>query len=133
MTNCEWVVEDNKLVLIPACTGSAHRTFYSCGCEVSAENALKAKLATLHKLGKLKANDKCCSKCAFRKGSPERSDLYGWLALCEGIKDGRVFACHEGIPDHDDEVEGSELRLCTGANLSKDVSIDKLIRLVIGR
>ena len=41
-----------------------------------------------------------CDDCAFRKGSPERSDPDKWAGLEELVKGGGTFHCHKGLP-HD--------------------------------
>jgi hypothetical protein len=41
---------------------------------------------------------KMCDNCAFRLGSPERSDPYRWSEICEILREGREFHCHKGLP-----------------------------------
>lgn len=49
--------------------------------------------------GEMMAFDKPCDNCAFRGGSPERSDPERWQALQESITyAGGVFFCHKGVP-----------------------------------
>jgi hypothetical protein len=63
------------------------------------------------------AEMKCCRKCAFRVGSQERSDPYGWMQLVEGWReDGDAFLCHESIPGHPGEcIDGRPRhRRCAG-------------------
>lgn len=39
-----------------------------------------------------------CDDCAFRRGSPERADPYGWLHIIETtIAGGEPFYCHKGL------------------------------------
>lgn len=65
--------------------------------------------------GKLQVRKKCCGKCAFRNGSPERSDPWGWMQLVDKwSSDNTIFLCHEGIPGHHQEVKGEPLKVCTG-------------------
>ncbi|WP_010127469.1 hypothetical protein [Sphingomonas sp. KC8] len=42
---------------------------------------------------------KACDNCAFRRGSPERSDEDGWEGMLIGMA-GResAFYCHKGVP-----------------------------------
>lgn len=63
---------------------------------------------------KLPTNTKCCKGCAFRVGSPERSDPWKWGDLCDAFSLGGAFLCHEGIPGHQQAVEGRPLALCAG-------------------
>lgn len=66
------------------------------------------------------ANRKCCGKCAFRRGSPERGDPYGWSGLMEAFQDGTPFYCHESVPAHpQEEPHGERWRLCAGWNAHK--------------
>lgn len=62
------------------------------------------------------ANLKCCQKCAFRSGSPEREDEWRWLEISESAEVGYTFFCHESIPNHPGEViDGkSRFRVCAG-------------------
>jgi hypothetical protein len=39
-----------------------------------------------------------CDNCAFRKGSPERSDPWRWMQVSETVEDGTPFHCHKGLP-----------------------------------
>ena len=40
-----------------------------------------------------------CHDCAFHEGSPEQADAFGaWLAIQEGLAEGRPFYCHQGMP-----------------------------------
>ena len=39
-----------------------------------------------------------CDNCAFRKGSPERADLYRWAEVIETVDRGQKFYCHKGLP-----------------------------------
>jgi hypothetical protein len=39
-----------------------------------------------------------CDDCAFRPGSPERADPWGWMRMTERhIEDGVPFYCHKGL------------------------------------
>ena len=38
-----------------------------------------------------------CDNCAFRPGSPERSDRYRWWMLTEAFENGQPFYCHKGM------------------------------------
>lgn len=45
-----------------------------------------------------RTRSKCCGDCAYRHGSPERSDEYVAEALLDlPAQPGRVFACHQGM------------------------------------
>lgn len=69
-----------------------------------------------------------CGNCAFRPGSPERSDPQRWDDLMIQIHCGdAVFYCHKGVPlsDEDNEshehfqtldgkLDHSRLRMCAG-------------------
>lgn len=42
---------------------------------------------------------KACDNCAFRRGSPERSDPSDWEGLLIGLAGaGTAFYCHKGVP-----------------------------------
>ena len=62
------------------------------------------------------AEPKCCRKCAFRPGSPERSDPYAWMHLREGWDEGLSFVCHESVPGHRQEIadDRPRMRICAG-------------------
>ncbi len=73
-------------------------------------NALAAYLE-----GALKPRAERCGKCAFRPGSPERCMGMGWVNAAESWADGStIFLCHEGIPGHQQQVEGETLHVCAG-------------------
>lgn len=59
---------------------------------------------------------KCCGKCAFRHGSPETQDGYGWAHTVEGFQMGRPFYCHETVPGHhqEDGGAGERWQICGG-------------------
>ena len=59
---------------------------------------------------------KMCAKCAFKKGSPERKDEYGFAHLIDGWENGVAFYCHESVPNHYQEVRDGtpRWRLCAG-------------------
>jgi hypothetical protein len=59
---------------------------------------------------------KICEKCAFRKGSPERNDEYGFMRMKEHFEDGKPFYCHESVPNHFQEKRDGtpRWRLCAG-------------------
>ena len=79
------------------------------------------------------ANSKCCGKCAFRRGSPERSDPYGWLALAERLDDGGVFLCHESVLGHPQEAQDGtpRLRLCRGFTATRHLGASRLLDMAI--
>jgi hypothetical protein len=80
--------------------------------------------------GTLKPGKKCCGKCAFRAGSPERADPYAWLNLAQGLAEGRgVFLCHESVPGHRQQVPGTDLRVCAGFHALNDKPIATWMRL----
>jgi hypothetical protein len=79
--------------------------------------------------GALAPRPKCCSKCAFRYGSPERSDPYGWMRLVEGWMDGETFLCHEGIPGHSGQKVGAPIQICAGRLAANKMTPDALYRL----
>lgn len=77
---------------------------------------------------------KCCGKCAFRRGSPERSDPYGWMRLVESMsEDGVPFACHESVPGHpQEERDGTpRWRTCRGYAATKHVEPGRLMALAL--
>lgn len=39
-----------------------------------------------------------CDNRAFRKGSPERADLYRWAEVKATVETGQHFHCHKGLP-----------------------------------
>ena len=68
-----------------------------------------------------------CDNCAFRKGSPERSDKLKWELLISRFESGGSFVCHKGVPlsfkegeshDHpktpDGEFDMTRVRYCRG-------------------
>lgn len=82
-------------------------------------------------------NTKCCKKCAFRVGSPERSQgsmgyLHAFMGWWEG-RDGKPdpFYCHEGVPGHDQEVrdEQPRYRLCAGWNAHRKTNFAAVAKL----
>jgi hypothetical protein len=38
-----------------------------------------------------------CNNCAFRKGSPERADLWRWMQVSETVEYDQAFHCHKGL------------------------------------
>lgn len=59
-----------------------------------------------------------CDNCAFRPGSPERSDPWGWMRLEESFESGQPFYCHKGM---DARLTASEAKLeyLPGEDLTK--------------
>ena len=126
--NCEYHFEDGYLFFIPGCFGGT-KSIEHCTCETSPDKMINQKLLELKNSGILESNKKCCNKCAFRKNSPERCEPYGWLRLAESLVDGGVFVCHEGIPQHQHQIEGSKLKICCGAKSTSGLSVEKLFGL----
>ena len=84
-------------------------------------NEIKKKIAVIareaYASGKIEPRKKCCGKCAFRKGSPERIDPWGWLSAVEGWCNKEkpiVFFCHEGIKGHPQQEDKAPLHVCAG-------------------
>lgn len=74
---------------------------------------------------------KCCKKCAYRHGSPERTDDWGWLFLHEGHAEATVpFYCHESAPGHYQEVKDNRprWRVCAGYAATRGIPIMTLMR-----
>lgn len=74
---------------------------------------------------------KCCKKCAFRHGSPERRDDWGWLFMQESFREnGHPFYCHESAPGHYQEVKDGRprMRLCAGFEATRAMPLMKLMR-----
>lgn len=85
---------------------------------------------TAYDEGRLEPKKKCCGKCAFRPGSPERSDPWTWMKMVEGWKHyGLAFICHEGIPGHQDQVAGEQLRVCAGFHATRETPEHALLDL----
>lgn len=75
------------------------------------------------------AEPKCCAKCAFRSGSPERTDPYAWMRLVEAwTEDGVPFGCHESAPGHPGEVQDGSprYRLCRGYVATRHLPPERL-------
>ncbi|MAK91113.1 MAG: hypothetical protein CMI13_07770 [Oleibacter sp.] len=79
--------------------------------------------------GTVGVRKKCCGKCAFRAGSPERSDPYGWEGAVTGWDRGAVFFCHEGVPGHDQQEEGAPLEVCAGYHATRGMTFDQVMGL----
>lgn len=77
----------------------------------------------------LPTQPRCCETCAFRAGSPERSDPYKWASLVDHFAGGGAFLCHEGIPGHQEQREGEPLRLCAGRHAAEGISIKNLVNM----
>lgn len=84
---------------------------------------------------KLEVNRKCCQKCAFRAGSPERNDSWAWLKIAEGAEYDQTFFCHESIPGHTQEVVDSRtrFRVCAGRAATDGKSIIHLCFAAVRR
>ncbi len=77
-----------------------------------------------HSGGEVPAKSKCCGKCAFRAGSPERSDPYGWMmAVDSWLSRKTLFFCHEGVSGHDQQVEGESISICAGYHSLKQAGV----------
>ncbi len=59
---------------------------------------------------------KCCGKCAFRPGSQETEDGFGWANMVDGFQSGQPFYCHETVPGHhqEDPAAGERWQICGG-------------------
>lgn len=74
---------------------------------------------------------KCCKKCAYRHGSPERANDWGWLFLNEDHANyGVTFYCHESVPGHSQEVKDDRprMRVCAGWQATRGVPIMTMMR-----
>lgn len=74
---------------------------------------------------------KCCQKCAYRHGSPERCDPWQWLFLQEDRDENQSpFYCHESVPGHSQEVEDDRprWRLCAGYIATRGIPFKSLMR-----
>lgn len=87
----------------------------------------KAKQA--YKIGKLKVRDKCCNKCAFSPNSLERVDGYGWESAAEKWSEGSIFVCHEGLPGHQQHVQGESLQVCAGWKAMEGKPLSEWLKL----
>jgi hypothetical protein len=77
------------------------------------------------------ANKKACKGCAFRIGSQERIDPYGWVRRVEAWLSGESpHYCHESAPNHSQEVKDGNPRwrlcACTTACLAGKADINKV-------
>lgn len=97
------------------------------GDDLRAEAVKEARAA--YRDGTQPPRRKCCGKCAFRRGSQERQDPWGWLRLAEHLTDGGVFFCHEGVPGHHQQIDGEPLRICAGFHAMREQPIDTWMRL----
>jgi hypothetical protein len=71
---------------------------------------------------------KCCSACAFRADSPERTDPYAWIQFVEGWADGGHFLCHETVPGHPQEKPGRKAnQMCVGYLVTKHLPPERLM------
>lgn len=99
--------------------------------EIILDDEGKIAMRDALKRGVFQTNKKCCQKCAFRKGSPERTnDPYYWMNLHEAAENGSPFFCHESIPGHTQhENDGRpNFRLCAGMEAMKK-NPDKMLDL----
>ena len=63
-----------------------------------------------------------CNNCAFRKGSPEQDDPYGWERMLYSLANSsQGFHCHKGVPIEEGAEHGfaypennRKMRLCRG-------------------
>lgn len=99
------------------------RRMQACACGAVWEPITPAQLSDPENhLSCLKAP---CENCAFRDGSPERSDPDQWEHLLQQVMlNGSTFFCHKGVPIRVDETElnvgfeypedPKKLRVCRG-------------------
>lgn len=75
---------------------------------------------------------KCCKKCMYRHGSPERRDQWTWLFYQDEDRNENrtVMYCHESVPDHyQEEKDGSpRWRMCNGWLATKHLPMKTLMR-----
>lgn len=57
-----------------------------------------------------------CDNCAFRPGSPERADPWGWMRKTEAFEYGQLFYCHKGMKA--ELTSDGSLRYLPGADLA---------------
>lgn len=86
-----------------------------------------AKVA--YKEGRLPVRKKCCGKCAFSPNSLERIDPYGWESASEKWAEGSLFVCHEGLPSHQQQVEGEPLQVCAGWKAMEGKPLSEWLKL----
>lgn len=74
---------------------------------------------------------KTCKGCAFRRGSQERADIWGWLQRVEAWFDNGHHYCHENVPGHHQEVLDGSTRWMTCCSYErfkhKKIPIEKII------
>ena len=128
---CDFLFDDEtgELYLIPGCYGTINRGTHACECDVDLDSRMREVLKPLIDNGAIQEKAKCCGKCAFRKNSPERCDPYGWMTLSETLSEGSPFVCHEGLPDHQHQIEGEPVRLCGGWKSMQGRPIEAWLKL----
>lgn len=78
-------------------------------------NRLAAVALDCYKDGSIPVREERCKSCAFRPGSPERTDPIEWGQMTEFLTGPEgVFMCHEGLPGHPWRVEGQKPHICAG-------------------
>jgi len=78
-------------------------------------------------------SSKCCGKCAFKAGSPETEDGYGWAYKVDAWRNGGdTFFCHESIPGHEQEVldDRPRWRTCAGWEAHRKTGFKHAMRRV---
>lgn len=68
---------------------------------VGEDGVLHAVCVTCQRLQEPETRDdperELCDNCAFRPGSPERGDNYGFMRILETVQTGQPFFCHKGL------------------------------------
>lgn len=88
---------------VPCCDGSANRDEYSCTCWQPVYLHTQAPPRPPERPEDIKVAPTMCGDCAYRRGSPERSEEYEEEHLMDLAASGTPFWCHQGgmrRPDH---------------------------------
>jgi hypothetical protein len=80
-------------VFVPCCYGSAHDGPDGCTCWVPVHDSVQAPIDDTMEP---EQRTKCCGKCAYRNGSPER-EAGRHDELIDHVYSGDRFYCHDGM------------------------------------
>ena len=88
-----WVPDDDDLEWVPCCAAAAYHGAEFCTCwEPEYDQPQQPAMA-----GRAPLATALCADCAYRPGSPERSDESSAEHLAELPLTGHPFYCHQGM------------------------------------
>lgn len=79
---------------VPCCYGTVDEGPRGCTCW---EPVYDLEQARLVRDSEPSTRSKCCHDCAYRNGSPERTDEHEAETLIDAAAPGREFWCHQGV------------------------------------